>query len=587
VGTWILVPTAIAAADLEIARVWPEKLLYAPDESAKITVTITNAAETAQRAQMTVTLATDLAEERELWAGTVDVEPGAARIVSVTATLTEEFGHEVAAVLERNGREISRAREFFTVTDHAPLVSQYSFVSVMAGTDQVIREQTIPGLRRNYVTMAEIWMWSPSSFCDFAPQADEWWGNERYTPYNRTTLETYIEEAHKNGMKVLTYINHGFWGGHAWEILREHPEWAMYLGTGQWYARFDAEDTGGQPDVVPEDTYKMAVTMGSFVNMSAVDKGTDALIAGAEMWGFDGARWDGQWAVSGDYGTSDFYDIDGNLNPRYPESDHHAVRNAKRYKSRLKEARPGFLFGYNYGVRFKEGAGKFLPGFYQATVGDRGWLLWETAHPLLSGTEYGGATWDYVYEAMKAMATPARDAGGEMYAHAPTGTDVFNAHMCAMVFAHRGHFTSPTTLGHWYKFALRYGGLLYGLDLEVAPATGIEVEAGAPLWWEETVYRRTRPGDREQLIIHLINPPADPKVDPKMDTAPDIRNNIQVSTLVPDGSLVSAAWVLSPDPDTHASPLTVSLVGGRASTTVPELAFWDVVVFEFDAGMDP
>ena len=162
-----------------------------------------------------------------------------------------------------------------------------------------------------------------------------------------------VGEAHKNGIKVFTYVNHAFWGRHSWEILREHPEWAMYLANGQWDARFNVEDTGGQSGVVPEDIYKMARCNASVVNMSAVDVGTDALIAGAEMWGYDGARWDGQWTVSGDYGTHDFYDINGKLSPRYPESDKHAVRNAKRCKQRLRKARPGFLFGYNYGGSYE------------------------------------------------------------------------------------------------------------------------------------------------------------------------------------------------------------------------------------------
>jgi len=317
--------------------------------------------------------------------------------------------------------------------------------------------------------------------------------------------------------------------------------------------------------------------------MSAVDVGTDALIAGAEMWGYDGARWDGQWTVSGDYGTHDFYDINSNLSPRYPESDKHAVRNAKRWKQRLRKARPGFLFGYNYGVRHEEGSGKFLPRFYEETIGDRGWLLWEVGHPLLLGIAYGGlADWEYVYEAMREMTTHARDAGGEMYAHAPVGTKVFNSYMCAIVFANRGHMSSVyTTLGHWYKFAMRYGALLYDPRLEVAPPEGINVEADAPLWWKDTVYRRKLSADREQLIIHLINPPVNLKVDPKVKTAPAVRRNVRVSVPVPGGSQLSASWALSPDPDTHSKRLRARVAGNIATVTVPELAFWDMLVFEF------
>ena len=585
VCTWVLA-TPIAAADLEVARVWPEKLLYAPGESAKITVTLTNKATTAQRAQLSVALVTELADEDGLFLGDVEVEGGMTREIVVSLPLKKEFGHEAIARLERDGVSFSLAREFFTVTDHAPLVSQYAFGSVMAFTDNEIRERTIPIYRNNYITMAEIWMWSPSSFCDFAPESDSWWGNERYTPQTRSALETYIEEAHKHGIKLLTYINHGFWGAHAWEILREHPEVAKYLGNGQWYARFDVEDTGGQTEVVPEHMHRMSLAMANFVDPGAVDLGTDALIAGMEMWGFDGARWDGQWNVSGDYGTADFYDIHGDLNPRYPESDRHGVRNAKRYLTRLREAKPGFIHGYNYGIQFKEGAGKFLPAFFEATVGDRGWMLWETGDPMFRGREYGGVTWEYAYEAVKDMARPARDVGGEMYVHASAGTDVFNSHMCAIIFAHRGHLSSPTTLGHWYKFALRYGAFLYDLGLSLAPAAGIEVESEAPVWWEETVYRRPGPAGGEQCIVHLINPPAQAKVDPKMNTAPEVQRNIAVSMPVPDGSTLTSAWVLSPDPDTHASPLTPSVSEGRAAVSVSELAFWDVVVFEFNSLAD-
>jgi hypothetical protein len=196
----------------------------------------------------------------------------------------------------------------------------------------------------------------------------------------------------------------------------------------------------------------------------------------------------------------------------------------------------------------------------------------------------GAATWKYVYESMKTMITPARDAGGEMYAHCPTGTKVFNAHMCAMVFANRGHFSSPTSLGHWYKFAMRYGALLYDPALKVAPATGIKVQTDASLWWKDTVYRRKLPGKREQLIVHLINPPVNLKVDQKVKTAPVVRRNVRVSVPVPGGSQLSAVWSLSPDPDTHANRLEASVTGGSATVEVPELAFWEVVVFEFERG---
>ena len=144
----------------------------------------------------------------------------------------------------------------------------------------------------------------------------------------------------------------------------------------------------------------------------------------------------------------------------------------------------------------------------------------------------------------------------------------------------------------WENFSRKHYvvGITTGFDSELADevlsAAGIEVESEAPVWWEETVYRRPRPDGREQFIVHLINPPAQAKVDPKMNTAPEVQQNIAVSMPVPDGSKLTSAWVLSPDPDTHGSLLKSSGSEGRATVTVPELAYWDVIVFELSPAID-
>lgn len=394
-------------------------------------------------------------------------------------------------------------------------------------------------------------------------------------------MKTYVTEAHKNGIKLLTYVNNAFWGKGAWETLREHPDWALYTGDGQWYARFDFEETGGLPGVVPEDLHKYSACYINFTDLRVVDAGIQALVAGMQMFDYDGARWDGQWLVSGDYGTSDYFDFHGRLNPRSAEADDIGARNYRRVKEQLRKARSEFIFGFNYGVRFREGPAT-IPKTYAETIGERGWVLWETARGMMQGVYPGLETWQRVGAAIREETTAARGVGGEMFMHVDSGSSVYNSYLCALAFANRAHISNPTDLGHWYRFAIRYGGLLYDPFLEPTRATGINVQAEAPLWWEQTIYRRKLSARREQLIIHLINPPADEKVNPKEGKVPAARANVRVSAPVPTGSRLVSAWALSPDPDTHGEALTPSLANGLATVNVPELRFWDVVVLEFE-----
>jgi hypothetical protein len=569
---------------LEVVRVWPEKLLYGTKEPVQITVTLRNTMAAPQQADLFVTLVSDVNTKREVSRRSVTIPTGTTKVV-VSTESHEEFGHEVQAVLMQNGREVSRGREFFTVCDHAPLVSQYSVHLPYAGSEKRLKEFEIPRIRNNYITMMELYFWSPASFGDFTPEGETWSSGElRHYNGNRAILRAYIQGLHAHGIKVLTYVNHAFWGNRAWEILSDHPERAMYLGNGQWYARFDYEETGGY-DIGPENYLKSSVCMVSFIDPIVVEFGAQALVDGMKMFGYDGARWDGQWTVSGDYGKLDHFDVNGQLSPRYPESDEMATRNHLLTQKILRKENPDFISGYNYGVRMVEGAPINLPKFFSTSMGDNGWILWEGGLPMSQGLAPGLDTWPIVAKVIANDTRIVRDVGGELYLHVYSGSPVFNSYLCAITFANRAHLSSPKNLGHWYRFAIRYGGLLYDRKLRLAGddvIKNINVQAEVPLWWKDTVYTRERPDGREQLILHLINPPANEKIVPKEKVAPAVRRNVRVTVPVPAGMSLVEASTMSPDPDTHGISLNAVVKNGQAVVTVPELAFWNIVVFEFE-----
>lgn len=101
-------------------------------------------------------------------------------------------------------------------------------------------------------------------------------------------------------------------------------------------------------------------------------------------------------------------------------------------------------------------------------------------------------------------------------------------------------------------------------------------------WFNQTVWLRRLPGGRKQVLVNLLNPPGYAaflnRVQPPSSTLFDV----VVSLPVPRGTKMTRALHVSPDLLEGELALPLSIDGGRASVSLPELKKWSVVVFEFE-----
>ena len=89
---------------LELVKVWPQKLVYRLGEDARYAVDIKNNTREEQRAQLEVSLVSELDRTRLVYDDVVQVAAGATRELDLTwNTGNNEYGFELLAVLKRDG----------------------------------------------------------------------------------------------------------------------------------------------------------------------------------------------------------------------------------------------------------------------------------------------------------------------------------------------------------------------------------------------------------------------------------------------------------------------------------------------------
>ena len=130
----------------------------------------------------------------------------------------------------------------------------------------------------------------------------------------------------------------------------------------------------------------------------------------------------------------------------------------------------------------------------------------------------------------------------------------------------------------YYGFAARYGAYLYDLEWQRTPADAVRVETPDNVLWREMAFQRPGTQPRE-MILHLINLSGPPRTTTIVGShvRPAVLRDVPVS-LRWDDRPDPAVWYVSADGDQNPMQLPVRRKGDRLLFTVPELAFWTMVV---------
>ncbi|MBM81581.1 MAG: hypothetical protein CMJ78_13460 [Planctomycetaceae bacterium] len=442
-------------------------------------------------------------------------------------------------------------------------------------------------------TWSEIFAGLPSEVCGLVPEHDEWITMQAKYRMSKVAIRAHIEAAHRLGMKVMMYNNAtpSGWVGTSWG--RKHPQWLSYDASGAMRGNLRVRDIEAQKQwhvtlkPEPEISAYEPIYL-NFTKPKLVEFGCDQMLGACQEFGYDGVRFDGHWII-GDVAGGIGFDVEGRRPNRGESADAVSRGILQQMKDYCRQRKPDFAIGYNYGDNYERGGAR-NPEAYRTACADGGMILWE-------GAAFGGlySNWHLGAHKLRRNALRVHQSGGVHYGqvhmnymdHLPCN-DFSLRYYYITNFACTSHIYSGLYPGHpnyrdiqslYYRFALRYGELLYDKKLQPLkrPADYLDVTADgkqhADLWWKLYTYKRQLNG-RYQIITHLVNMPADDvtKETSTLDKQPAPLNNVQVRF----AGRPQRVFVLDPEADSW-----IKQHGSVDSLMIPELKSWKIVVQEF------
>jgi hypothetical protein len=559
-----------SVSDAEICALAPDKIRYQPGEQATIAVGVRNYAAAPRSWRVETELVRELDRVIPVDSRNLDIGPGAEQTFQcATPPLTDLWGYAVRCRLFEGERTLAEGQEFFTVHSNLWAVLQAGSPPAQF-TAQITPENAAAAAERNrrrYRNWVESGFWAPDEFGDFTPATERWWGGQGCYYGSVAGTRAMIAEGHKRGMSFAVYAL--IWGGDgppAFETVRRHPDWG-YPSTFnvEWLERWERNAMGTGSNKAAMHVWPLTIIDHSAAGAPARHHGRELSVAHRDL-GWDAVRYD-----------------------CHAISDENA-RLMRLVKETVHAEAPAFQFGYNSSV--PQGDPRLGAAFKAQCEGEGG-IMEEGIRQFGGGglSFAGGATYAVFARRLLDFKNEARTAGGHFIA---IGLDKCypNDLVYQYIFwlagnSHPCYDWRDASVADYAQFATRYAGLLWDLRLTPLrePAKWIDVGAAESFlwWWRDFVQQRALDGGRRQIVIHLINAPAETVLYTHDDAkVPPPRRDIPLALRVPDGAQVRGVWFLTPEYELTRTALPVTVADGRARFTVPRLRFWSMAVVELD-----
>ena len=129
------------------------------------------------------------------------------------------------------------------------------------------------------------------------------------------------------------------------------------------------------------------------------------------------------------------------------------------------------------------------------------------------------------------------------------------------------------------EFAIRYSEFLFDPQLKWIDENS--VSASVPeIYFADTSFVK-KDGEKITCCMNLLNLPANRDFFKGEHEKPEIRKNFRITCRIPAGTGRIRCHVLSPDNDGKPLELKVREDNGTAAVTVPELEYWDLLIWQF------
>ncbi|MFM7290600.1 MAG: hypothetical protein ACKO6B_05140, partial [Planctomycetia bacterium] len=292
----------VRTADAVVTAVELDKVHYFPDETISGTATLVAPGGGSYRAVVEVVTEADTA--RQVAEQAVTLAAGRPFTLPIACPLdgTTEMGHEIRVRLLDGDREMHAGRQFAGVSAN---VYRVGITGGHCGqnTQTVKPEQIAAVMRANkdrYANYYERFAWAPCDYSDMTPDSELFWSGQTQYPGSIAGLKREIDEAHRFGIKAISYGKSCGGGLSGAETYRRFPalfQHAPGSGTGSealstFYLERMARDEysiDAGPNV--PSMWQHWASFWVQATPEAVDFSARETIASARMLGWDGVRW--------------------------------------------------------------------------------------------------------------------------------------------------------------------------------------------------------------------------------------------------------------------------------------------------------
>ncbi|MHB9132104.1 MAG: glycoside hydrolase family 66 protein [Armatimonadota bacterium] len=535
---------------LHIVSLSSDKLLYQNGDTATVTVSIQNYANTTRTPSLTVLLERDLAQQTVIAKQDVTLPPFSYKIITIPVPIRGNFdGAGLRAVLQSPDRLYDQA----TVSIGAPTDWRRVFQLAIVYPGPQVSDPVMRLLKENYITATHQFAWYPKEG-NLTPETDKYLAHMGHgMEFSKVNIRDFTRLSKQNGIKTNFY-------------------WDCYPNT----AAGDPELGVKDPTRIAYSDYGQPISgfWGYGPNTYNPDNRAyiaDQISKSIDMFGWDSMMIDDVIYLRREPSpfTAYYYrNAKGELAGKAlaDDPDTAAEQWLTELKARVRAKHPEFML---------MGNGLGPEGFLEGTgMGPKLYLATEVVLSELGGggnavaEQTGVGTW----RGLKTLLDTQHQqrcrlnldkTPNYVYIPLPYGGDIATRGCLALCFANQHHlyswWPSPAqssfgrAMAEYYRFSLRYTDFIYAEDVKWIPTeqvTNLAMTAPTGMAWKEYVYQRKTTGGHD-TIVHLVNLP---KSERGWRATGDIEvlTNLTVTYAPAPGETLESAWFLSPEGETNA-----------------------------------
>jgi len=492
--------------------------------------------------------------------------------------LTGELYSEDKKLISKNGDYFNVCDNYWNVSLIAPLGciwQQWEKIDdgiMIPRKDFKWVDDILNNWRKEYYNGFEKFFWAPDDFIDLTPEKEMWFsGQTRYMETKKGLIEL-IRKAHENGMKAITYAKCTGGGSVGVEIARRNPEWVWnnngVLSIGRAVKQI------AEYDIPTKKHWQEWVAVDWNMNDKNVVKiGINELIESTKIFGWDGARWDGNFDV-----RREIYDLNGNLIEKLtPEQvDARNMENMRMTKEMISKFFPDFVYGYNWA---NSGSG-LKPDRETIELCRNGGLIMNeyinqahgVQHPLHKWTDFVQLLIDDTQKVKKWGGYYGPICGSLRGTVDETYKNIF-------IYASGAH---PYYYHEFGDFVTRYSSFIWDNNLRKIQYPDTIINAPDKIWWKYWVYERDISDKEKQIIFHIVNPPSKQNVGEIGKNLPIPIENISINIFpVLNIKDYEIKRIVKLNPKlVSKEDIKFSFVEGVYKFEIPKLDLWNIIVVE-------